>query len=105
MSPEWQADFRVFLADMGTRPPGTQLERRDNNGPYSKANCYWATRKQQMRNTRRTRLIVWKGIAQTLGAWATGVGIPESALYYRLTHGWSVEDTLTTPSRKTQNPK
>lgn len=53
--PRWK-DFANFLADMGERPRGMSLERRDNSDPYCKANCVWATQHQQMMNTRATKL-------------------------------------------------
>lgn len=48
--------FVNFLADMGERPPGTTLERRNNNGDYEPGNCRWATKAEQGQNTGRTKL-------------------------------------------------
>ena len=42
--------FENFLIDMGKRPRGKSLDRRDNEKGYSLSNCRWATRSQQRKN-------------------------------------------------------
>lgn len=49
-------DIAAFVADMGDRPPGTTLEREDNERGYSPDNCAWATMTAQSRNRRFTKL-------------------------------------------------
>ncbi len=52
---EW-LNFENFLLDMGVRPEGTTIERKDNNKGYFKDNCCWATPTEQARNRRNTKL-------------------------------------------------
>jgi hypothetical protein len=49
-------EFANFLADMGVKPPGHSIERKDNNGNYEPGNCKWATFAEQSHNTRMTKL-------------------------------------------------
>lgn len=42
--------FENFLADMGERPEGTTLDRRDNDKGYEPGNCRWATSEEQSNN-------------------------------------------------------
>lgn len=51
---EWSC-FDQFLSDVGPRPsPQHSLERTDVNGDYEPGNVIWATKKEQMGNTRRS---------------------------------------------------
>lgn len=51
--PQWES-FETFLADVGPRPEGMTLDRRDNNKGYEPGNVRWATAKEQARNTRNS---------------------------------------------------
>lgn len=95
---EWKS-FEAFYRDMGPRPsPKHTIERMENSLGYSKANCVWATRKKQSRNTRRNRILTFDGITQSVPDWADQLGISQKILHFRLRAGWTVEDTLTIPA-------
>lgn len=49
----WRNDFHAFIEDMGEKPtPKHTLERIDGTKSYSPANCKWATRTEQRRNSK-----------------------------------------------------
>lgn len=95
VSDEW-SDFARFAIDMGEPPSAKhELDRIDNDGPYSKDNCRWATRSTQMRNTRRALYVAFGGRRLHLKEWATETGIKYTTLRFRLKSGLSPEAILT----------
>lgn len=97
MCPRWRDSFATFAADMGEPPVGMHLERRNNDGPYSPENCYWATRTEQANNKRNNALLTWHGMTHTLAEWARRTGIPAPTVYRRLKLGWDVDHALSLP--------
>lgn len=93
----WRKDFAAFYADIGPRPPNHTLERRNNDGPYSPANCYWATNKEQHQNTRHSRLIVVRGKRMSVAAAADAAGLNRVTVSGRLNRGWTPERALSEP--------
>jgi len=88
--------FENFFQDMG-HSNGLTLERKNNDKGYSPKNCYWATSKEQNRNTARTSRITFNGVTLNLAAWAEKLGINYRTLYCRFKRGW--------PIAKAFNPK
>lgn len=98
ISPRWRS-YEVFLKDMGEKPKGFTLERKDNSKGYSKANCKWATRTEQQNNRRSNRCLSFQGKTKTVTQWARQFNISASTLFWRLNRGWDVKRALTQPIR------
>lgn len=99
---QWKHSFPQFFKDMGKKPGlRHSLERRDNSDDYHPGNCYWATPKQQSRNTRRNRLLTYNGLTLTLVEWSEKMSIGRTTITQRIDAcGWSVEKALSTPVRR-----
>lgn len=101
--------FENFLADMGERPAGLTLERKDNDRGYEPENCKWATRREQSLNQRPRRkhgkfLVTVNGITAPLSVLAEKHGIRYATAFYRIKrHGWTPQDALTKPTIRTRS--
>ena len=98
VAPEW-SNFTRFLADMGERPEGTTLERKDVNGNYESSNCKWATPTEQQRNRRDAIRLTLNGVTKNVHDWAEQLGIPVTTLKSRSGARWPDHRVLTTPVR------
>lgn len=95
---EWKTSFEAFYRDMGDPPEGLTIERKNNNGPYCKDNCVWATRAEQAKNTRpqpASKYLTYAGLTLTISQWARRLGIQRTRLYWRINKsGWPIERIL-----------
>ena len=55
--------FENFLADMGRRPKGKTLDRKNNDKNYEKLNCKWSTPKEQAQNRRNSKRSASRSVA------------------------------------------
>ena len=91
----WLHSFENFWEDMGpTYQRGLDLDRIDNDGPYSPENCRWVERRVNTMNKRNSIRVV------DVPELSRKLGISRTTLYYRLKHGWSIEDLSRPPSPK-----
>lgn len=58
--PRWQ-NYENFLADMGERPEGKELDRIDNAKGYEPGNCRWVTRVESIANRTNTIMVEFEG--------------------------------------------
>jgi hypothetical protein len=104
--PEWINSFETFYNDMfatytshvgGLGETNTTIDRINNDGNYSKENCRWATRSEQMRNSRNARYITFNNREKIISDWAQEYDISVSGLHSRLKKGLKIEEALLNP--------
>ena len=100
----WQR-FENFYADMGDRPEGKTLERRDNDADYGPENCYWAAKEVQVKNKRNNHFITANGETLILAEWARRLGCNPAAILMRLAKGMDEVEAVTKPIPSRPNSK
>lgn len=105
VSDDWKK-LENFFRDMGHPPfKRASIERIDNLKGYSRENCRWATDAEQARNRSSNVWLTYRGIRLLQTDWAHITGLSAETFIKRRALGWSHEQILTTPTRKTLNPK
>jgi len=94
---KWLDSFEAFFADMGPRPPGKSLDRKDVNGNYTPDNCQWATLIEQANNTRANRYVEIDGVTRSLKQWCDERGLSYKAIHQRIRRGATPIEALTKP--------
>jgi hypothetical protein len=103
---EWINNFEAFY-NWATKNGYTEkltIDRINVNGDYEPANCRWTTMKQQQNNRTNNRIIEYRGKRKTITEWAIIYNMSYRNLYYRLKNGYSIEQALEKPKRKSKRP-
>lgn len=89
--------FELFYDDMGPRPsPAHSIDRKDNNGNYEPSNCKWATRREQVLNSRTPHFVDYYGQKISIkDLWrTTGMAVPYQTMVARVNKGWPIHRVL-----------
>lgn len=100
---EWMHDFQVFYewSMANGYKQGYSIDRINNDGNYEPLNCRWTDRITQMNNTRRNKMITYKGKTQSLPNWCRELDLNYKTTRTRISaYGWDPAKALETPTRK-----
>lgn len=93
-------EFAAFFQDMGPRPPGMTLERKDVNGNYEPKNCIWLSKPEQHNNRRNTIRVRLGGEEMALSVACKRLGISYARTRDRMKAlGWSFEKAISEPKK------
>lgn len=86
--------FLNFVQDMGERPPGYVIDRKDNNQGYSPENCHWVTKKESQKNRRVTVIVEIEGIKYRACDLSDISGIKTDSIIARAKKGMTYNEVI-----------
>jgi hypothetical protein len=92
----WRESFVDFLGDMGDPPSEhAMIDRVDNNLGYEPGNCVWTSHKNNCRNKRNNRRLLFNGKLRSIAEIADLVKGNCAKIYSRIHYlGWSLERAI-----------
>lgn len=94
------ARFCEYIDSLPGYAPRMEIDRIDNDKGYKPGNIRWATRKRNMRNLRKTVIVVWRGRRVALADICERRGVTGRDYYTvrgRIRKGWPVKAAIETP--------
>lgn len=82
-----------------SQPSARQMRKLEGIVCGEPGNVRWATRAQQMANTRQSVNVTIGGRTECLSEWARLSGIPLQTVVYRFRRGWPVSELLSHKKR------
>ncbi|MBS1826199.1 MAG: HNH endonuclease [Acidobacteria bacterium] len=96
--PSWD-DFQTFYdwAVQAGFDDGLEIDRIDNDGPYSPENCRWVTKRENTNNRRNTLYVTAFGETKAVTYWGDDprAVVSGKVIHSRIRAGWDAESAIT----------
>ena len=101
---EWE-EFEKFYADMGDRPQGFTIERKNGLDGYNANNCIWASVQTQAANRRTNVYVTINDRTETVSEWCRHYGISRFTVNTRVRSGMPVVEAIIKPLERKKRAK